>query len=137
MSPDYNPDKTAPDHVPIGGLIPQAKGGALMRGNPGNKGGGRTPERVRRLARKYLWPRMAALAAIADGETIDGIKERPTHGERIAAMKELGRIGVGGTTMPLADVQTRLVRQISVIREELDAATAERLIARLGREVWR
>lgn len=66
-------DTTLPDPSPLvgnvemsvtklgqGELVPQARGGALKRGNPGNKGGGRPPNEWK-AAMRYLASRGATL----------------------------------------------------------------------------
>jgi hypothetical protein len=75
-------------------LVQQTHGGALRRGNPGNRGGGRPGGKVQRLSEKNYVKRMPILARIADSE-----EEKAS--DRIAAIRELGRYAVpqekGGT----------------------------------------
>lgn len=70
-------------------LIPQEHGGALYAGGvPGNRGGGRPPSAVRRLARAEFEKRIPILAEIADSRA-----ERTR--DRIRAIDVLGRYGLG------------------------------------------
>lgn len=70
-------------------LIPQKHGGALYAGGvPGNRGGGRPPSAVRRLARLEFEKRIPTLAKLADDD------EERTR-DRIRAIDVLGKYGLG------------------------------------------
>ena len=70
-------------------LVEQPHGGALYRaGVPGNRGGGRPPSAVRRLARLEFEKRIPTLAELADSKT-----ERTR--DRIRAIDVLGKYGLG------------------------------------------
>jgi hypothetical protein len=82
-------------------LIPQPHGGALQKGNPGNKGGGRTPDVVKAIARHLFVKRLPRLASIADGKESMAIElatkagsvtvnVKPNFGQQIKAMEVLG-----------------------------------------------
>lgn len=111
-------------------MVPQPHGGALLAGGvPGNAGGpGVPPSVVRRRARESYYDRIPKLEKIADARTT------PAR-DVIAAIRELGRVGMGGSVSP-DDVRERMARTIDVIREELDEETAVRVLLRV-RAVWR
>jgi hypothetical protein len=114
------------------------QGGQLRVGNPGNKGGGRRPDRIKRLAQKLLLPRLHILAHIADGTSValgeEGLKfVAPTPGERTAAIRALKEIGMG-ETVSVSDVRERLKRQVTVIRGQATWTQEELLVALT--EVW-
>ena len=107
-------------------------------GNPGNKGGGRRPDRIKKLAQKLLLPRLHILAHIADGTSValgdEGLKfVAPTPGERTAAIRALKEIGMG-ETVSVSDVRDRLKRQVAVIRGQA-TWTQDELLEALT-EVW-
>jgi hypothetical protein len=132
-------------------LVPQPHGGALQRGNPGNRGGGAYPSRVRALARKALRHALPELAKIAAGEAVrvDVLRNRdrgkprtvavdmiPAPRERVAAAVALEHIA-RAPALNLDDVRLRLKAQVAVLREEIaDPAQLERVLGRLG-DVWR
>lgn len=125
------------------GLVPQPHGGALYRhGVKGNRGSnGRHPDRIRRIARSLLIDRLGVLGDIADGKVVlyveDGQEKtlRPTHGERVAAVRELGKLGMGAA-VNLADVRERLHQQVEVIRATLPPDVANELLKKLT-VVWK
>lgn len=94
--PGRGPSRTehgGADGVPRGAdgveLIPQPHGGYLRPGGmPGNRGGGRPPSAVRRLARLEFEKRIPTLAELADSKT-----ERTR--DRIRAIDVLGKYGLG------------------------------------------
>lgn len=130
-------------------LIQQPHGGALLPGGmPGNAGGaGRPPSEVRRACRESFFDRIPVLESIADGRSVyvmtnaddvdmdATIEQLPSAGERVRAVSELGKIGMGGH-ISMEDVRERLRMQVSVIRSELDDEAANRLLAKLD-GVWR
>ena len=87
-------------------LIPQKHGGALRVGNPGNKGGGRTPGEIRELMRQPLAKLLPIITAIAEAsdlqevtcphcdgkhEVVSWLKAR----DKLQAVDLLARYGVG------------------------------------------
>lgn len=135
------PAVTAPDSPPVVPvtLVEQSHGGALRHGNPGNKGGGRHPDKIRRKARKITARHLAMLdQAIAgdlsdvndDGETVP-LKVR----ERLKAFDIVSKLGMGAA-VSMADVRERLGQQVDVIRGMLPKDQADKVIAALGK-VWR
>ena len=87
-------------------LIPQEHGGALRRGNPGNKGGGRTPNEIRALMRQPLAKLLPIITDIAEAkdiqevtcphcnekhEVVSWLKAR----EKLQAVDLLARYGIG------------------------------------------
>lgn len=64
-----------PPHIPPGTLVPQEHGGALLHGNPGNRGGpGTPPSRIRERLRGSFERRIRVLEQFADGEATEKIK---------------------------------------------------------------
>lgn len=126
--------------VMVAPLEPQPHGGALRQGNPGNRGGGRLPNAIRRKARRMLATRLDIVGHIADGVTVqfdDGEQLKwvsPRPAERLQALKLLADWGLG-PPVSVADVQERMAQQLLVIRSR-ETWTAEELITAL-RAVWR
>ena len=69
-------------------------------------------------------------------ETLAAIERAPSPGDRVRAMAELSKVGMGHP-ISADDVRDRLERQIHLLRESLAPDVAEPLIERLSREVWR
>lgn len=123
-------------------LVPRPDGrGALNSGGtPGNRGGGRLPNAIRRKARRMLATRLDIVGHIADGVTVqfdDGEQLKwvsPRPAERLQALKLLADWGLG-PPVSVADVQERMAQQLLVIRSR-ETWTAEELITAL-RAVWR
>jgi hypothetical protein len=63
-------------------------GNPLKRGNPGNKGGGRTPEVARELCRS-LWGSASAMKSVRE------ILKNPKHPHFASVWKTLGERGYG------------------------------------------
>ena len=135
MTPQTPPSTT-------GELIPQPHGGALKRGGP-NRGAGRRPDRVKKLALQLLEPRLQLLAHFADGVVVSQVEDvngtakhvlhSPSPAERIKALEVLHKIGTGAT-VSVSDVRERLRRQVQMIRGQ-DTWTTTDLLTALG-EVW-
>ena len=125
-------------------VMVQPRGGQLRVGNPGNKGGGRRPDRIKKLAQKALLPRLRLLAHFADGVAVSQVEDdagnarhklhSPTPAERIKAIEVLHKIGMGDT-VSVSDVRDRLKRQVALIRSQ-EAWTADELLQALG-PVWK
>jgi hypothetical protein len=87
--------KKTPEETPpadVGELVPQPRGGALLRGNPGNKGGGRPPDEFRRR-----------MAELVNQEGVEEYLEeclRGTHGAKpfVAALQHCTAYGYGKPT---------------------------------------
>ena len=94
------PGKTAGQTA---GLIPQAHGGALLRGGkPGNRGGsGRPPDVIRQRCRESFDKRIPILEQIADDKLKKG-SEQPRVRDRIMAIDTLAKHGFGGDTKIVA-----------------------------------
>lgn len=130
-----------------GSLVPQPHGGALRHGSlPGNTGGsGRPPSIVRDAARAAWFDRIPILTAIADGDAIQKVKlpdgtetgalVSAEPGERIRALAELSKVGMG-SAVTMDDIRERLAEQVQVIRAALPKDAADLLLKQLG-EVWR
>jgi hypothetical protein len=63
-------------------------GNPLNRGNPGNRGGGRTPDEAKELCRK-LWSSPAAMKSVRE------ILKNPKHPHFASVWKTLGERGYG------------------------------------------
>ena len=113
------------------GLVPQEHGGAIYQGPPENPvaGPGRPPSAIRRALRKSFDERIAVLEGIADGD------HDAKASDRIAALKEMARIGFG-PQVSTEDVRERLGESLDVIQREAEDDVAERIIRRL-RDIWR
>lgn len=126
--------------VMVAPLEPQPHGGALRQGNPGNRGGGRLPNAIRRKARRMLATRLDIVGHIADGVSVefdDGEQLKwvsPRPADRLQALKLLADWGLG-PAVSVADVQERIAQQLQVIRSR-ETWTPEELIAALA-PVWR
>ena len=125
----------------VAGMVPQPHGGALARGGiPGNKGGGRRPDRIRRMAQRALLKRVPLLAHLADGVAVeftdDGATRliSPTPGERIRAMEALHKLA-SSPEVNVALLRERLAAQVRVIRSRAQW-TPDELLAELS-PVWR
>lgn len=111
-------------------LVPQAHGGALLSGGkPGNRGGGRPKAAIRadllRILDEYGIPHAEAVLAGQDEERKDRI------------LKDLLQHALGPEKeLTVATVQEMLGETVRIIREELPAAEAERVLGRI-RGVWR
>jgi hypothetical protein len=113
---------------------------------------------VRRIAREAYAERIPILTAIADGvvwvpvrercpscgyeapdgptaDTLTAVERAPTPGDRVRAMAELSKVGMG-QPISIDDVRDRLAQQAAVFRDMLGAEQAELLLDRLA-EVWR
>lgn len=122
-------------------MVPPPDGRGLLRqGNPGNRGGGRLPNAIRRKARRMLASRLDIVGHIADGVSLefdDGAQLKwvsPRPADRLQALKLLGEWGLG-PAVSVADIQQRLTQQLVLIRSR-DTWTPEELIAALD-AVWR
>ena len=126
-------------------LLRQAHGGALLSGGLRGHNGSRAGRPSSAAARLALDERIPLLEQIADGEVktvvrdADGrersvVQTVPIR-ERITAIAELGRIGMG-PPVSSDDVLMRLVEQTEVLRSLLDSATCERVLTALA-DVWK
>lgn len=90
----------------VGELVPQAHGGALRHGNPGNKGGGRTPNEIRELMRQPLAKLLPIITRIAEAPDVEEVEcphcnekvEVPSYrkdGDKLKAVDLLARYGIG------------------------------------------
>lgn len=108
--------KTADDSS---ALVPQPHGGALRRGNPGNKGGGRPPSELRRRLREAGADRLSVLEEIADG----GEKES----DRLKAVDMMLRYGLG-KQVPRDAVLAFLKDAADLVASEVDDPDARKRI---------
>lgn len=81
-APKRTPDRIGP------------KGGMLMTGNPGNKGGGRTPDEFKAMCRELA-------SADAVKKRVATILKNPKHKHFVAALKWASEHGYGKPTQPL------------------------------------
>lgn len=106
-------------------VMPGLNGGTLRRGGTNKGGPGRTPDRIRKIARQELSKRVRLLGFFADGlavsiiETSDetdpsGKKTKQKHvlhspqvTDRIRALEALHKIGMG-ETVSVSEVRERL-----------------------------
>ena len=90
----------------VGELVPQPHGGALRHGNPGNKGGGRTPNEIRELMRQPLATLLPIITRIAEAPDVEEVEcpncnekvEVPSYrkdGDKLKAVDLLARYGIG------------------------------------------
>jgi hypothetical protein len=121
---------------------PNANGGALQVGNPGNVGGTGRPRSVirDRAAQLYDEAGMEFLGKVVKGEKIDvdvtdmfgglhEIERRPTIKERTDATSLLARVGLGELKeATVEDVRMRLGRTLTVLRRRLAPEEIERAV---------
>src|SRR5438552_3569816 len=122
-------------------LVPQPHGGALRHGSqPGNAPGtGRPPSATRAALRRSLNERIPILEGIADGDSfvmrssttsLVGSKKHvaectrlitPSISDRLAAIREMARYGLGETVVEHQDIRTHpdAMRFVMVYREAL------------------
>lgn len=135
-------------------LIPQPEGkGALLSGGVhGNAGGpGRPPSAVRAVLREAYEDRIPFLRALADGKPITlrtatssknskgersvTSKKRvftPGVNDRLAAMEQLARYGIGTTKEVSVDaVKAKVEAMLNVLKERLDEKLYEQLLPEL------
>lgn len=106
---------------------PEHGGGALRVGNPGNKGGGRTPSALRRMALKKGPKMLKVLAKIADDE-------EARDADRVAAAREMLRIGMG-QSMSNLEVRDKVQATIAAAERMLPEDMAAQLIYEM-RGIW-
>ena len=98
-------------------LRPQPGGGSLQTGNPGNKGGGRTPDELRALFRQPLAKLLPVVERIAEAVDVEVVScphcnekvEVPSYrkdGDKLKAVDLLARYGIG--TKQEVDVKGRV-----------------------------
>lgn len=132
-------------------LIPQDHGGALRPGGTNAGGPGRPPSAVRAVLREAYEDRIPFLRALADGKPItlrtatsskhsDGkrtveSKRRvftPGIADRLAAMEQLARYGIGTTKEVSVDaVKAKVEAMLNVLKEQLDPELYDRLLPKL------
>lgn len=92
-------------------LVQQPHGGALLSGGvPGHKGGGgRPPDVIRKRCRESFDKRIPILEQIADDQLTDTAtgkkvvgKGKPRVRDRIMAIDQLAKVGLGGDTKIVA-----------------------------------
>lgn len=108
-------------------LVPQPHGGALTPGNPGNKGGGRTPSALRKLALKKGPKMLKVLDTIANDENAK-------QSDRVAAARELLRVGLS-SSMSRDEVREKLHATIMMIESHLDEKQSLPILMEL-RRIW-
>lgn len=116
---------------------------------PGGTGkGGRPKSSLKALARKSLRQRIGHLNAFADGVAVSLVEDESdpttpkqklvTHAvkveTRVKALEVLAKIA-GDNTVSMAEVRSRLKKQVAVIRETLPPEQAEQVLAALA-VVW-
>ena len=107
---------------------PQAHGGALLVGNPGNAGGsGRPPSAIRAVAREHLDKRIPLLGSFAGNR-------KAKMNDRIRAIEALARIGLE-ESIAVADVRRALDATGELIRDRLLHEVADKLIDDI-RAIW-
>lgn len=122
-------DQTSQDTSPGRLEVPSHGHGRLKRGNPGNKGGGNTPDEIRALMRGELvqtgLPKL--LRKYKRGKLDD-----------VAVCNFLARYGLGQeqVTAVSPEVVDRVQRQVQLIASQ-PTWDSQELIRRLGEEVWK
>jgi hypothetical protein len=112
---------------------PQPHGGALQTGNPGNKGGGRTPSALRDLARGITEEALPRLRLVALGEPVTQSRKvkdtpegpvyadvaiRPDVTQMLDAFDRLVSLGMG-EELRTEDIRKRLERQAELLADAL------------------
>lgn len=141
--------------APGGGLVPQPHGGALRRGNPGNKGGGSLPNELRRRLTESFAQRIDFAERVVDGDegevqlsvscpacgtshnvTLPGARVS----DRLRAWELMGKYGPGSghtfTKEEVSSVMTELARDLQArLREEWGRRRADEFMMELT-ESW-
>lgn len=132
-------------------LIPQPHGGALRPGGTNVGGPGRPPSAIRAVLREAYNDRIPFLQALADGKPItlrvattskNSKGERtvtskrrvftPGVGERLAAMEQLARYGIGTTKeVSIEEVKAKVEAMLGVLKQRLDPALYQELLPEL------
>jgi hypothetical protein len=134
-------------------LVAQPHGGAINQGAPAHPvaGTGRPPSAVRAVLREAYEDRIPFLQALADGKPItlrvattskNSKGERtvtskrrvftPGVGERLAAMEQLARYGIGTTKEVSVDaVKAKVEAMLNVLKEHLEPELYQRLLPEL------
>lgn len=132
-------------------LVPQDHGGALRQGGTNAGGPGRPPSAVRAVLREAYEDRIPFLRALADGQpitlrtatssknskgerTVTSKKRVFTPGvnDRLAAMEQLARYGIGTTKEVSVDaVKAKVEAMLNVLKQELEPALYDRLLPEL------
>lgn len=132
-------------------LIPQPHGGALRNGGTNKGGPGRPASEIRERCRGSFYERIPILEEIADAhvalrqkcekcghEPKDLVPEisTPQVSDRIRAITELGKIGLGADgDVNAAEIRNKLDRTLAVIGELLQPTEAQTVLMAL-RRVW-
>ena len=120
-------DETTEKSTGGGALIPQPHGGALKPGGtPGNKGG-RTPSALRKMALRRGPKMLQVLNTIANDE-------KAKKGDRVAAAREMLRIGMG-PTMSRDEVRDKLQATVMAAEAMLPEELAMRFVFEV-RKIW-
>jgi hypothetical protein len=134
-------------------LVPQAHGGAINQGAPAHPvaGSGRPPSAIRAVLRQGYEERVTLLTDLADGNAITvrtitssknakgertvTSKKRvftPGIGDRLAAMEQLARYGIGTTKEVSVDaVKAKVEAMLNVLKERLEPALYDQLLPEL------
>lgn len=132
-------------------LIPQDHGGALRPGGTNAGGPGRPPSAVRAVLREAYEDRIPFLRALADGEpitlrsatssknskgerTVESKKRVFTPGvaDRLAAMEQLARYGIGTTKeVSIEEVKAKVEAMLGVLKLRLPEALYKELLPEL------
>jgi hypothetical protein len=134
-------------------LVAQPHGGAINQGAPAHPvaGTGRPPSAVRAVLRVAYEQRVQLLTDLADGKPVtlrvattskNSKGERtvtskrrvftPGVGERLAAMEQLARYGIGTTKeVSIEEVKAKVEAMLNVLKQELEPALYERLLPEL------
>lgn len=120
-------DETSAESSGATELVPQPHGGAIKAGNPGNKGGGRTPGALRKLALRKGPKMLKVLEGIA-------LSENAKDADKVAAAKEHLRIGMT-QSIPVHEVRTKMDACFALLEERLAPAVAADMILEMKR-IW-
>jgi hypothetical protein len=129
-------------------MRPGKNGGQLQTGNPGNKGGGRSPNEIRARLREAMDGHFDTLEKIARG-TIplqtacnkcgwsgESIELPTTASDQLRAIDQLLKYGVGVVKeASVEDVRERVAKTLDVIRRHCPAEQATTIVDAL-RPVW-
>jgi len=122
--------KKSPEKTPVGALVPQQHGGAILNGSqPGHKGGsGRPPSEIRAAMRKHL-----------DLEVLDDVLKKRKAGEldTLDVAEFLAKYGLGTMKeVTVENVRERLRLTLEVLRRELTAPQLRIIIPQIE-GVWK
>lgn len=138
--PDSDETETSPgptSDIPVGGLVPQAHGGAIRRGNPGNRGGRGLRDAVRLAALEGAQQAVPKLVAMLNAGECEHCGRSGSDEQTVARVSDtLLRYGLGQQKeISVEAVRNKVADTLDVIRRHAPPELAQIILAEL-RGVW-